>query len=36
MVGQVYPKGFDTKKENTMTHHNDITFPTELIEQVVE
>ena len=36
MVGQVYPKGIDTKKENTMTHQGDCTLPLELLEQVAE
>jgi putative transposase len=36
MVGQVYPKGYDTKKENTMTHQDDCTLPLELLEQIAE
>jgi transposase-like protein len=36
MVGQVYPKGIETKKENTMTHQDDCTLPAELLEQVAE
>ena len=33
-VGQVYPKGIDTKKENPMTYQGDFTLPTELLEQI--
>ena len=36
MVGQVYPKGNHTKKENTMTHQDDCTLPLELLEQIAE
>jgi len=32
----VYPKGYATKKENTMTYQDDFTLPTELLEQVAE
>jgi transposase-like protein len=32
----VYPKGYDTKKEHTMTYQDDFTLPTELLEQVAE
>jgi len=36
MVGQVYPKGYDTKKEDTMTHQNDCTLQAELLEQIAK
>ena len=36
MVGQVYPQGYATKKENTMTHQDDCTLPAELLEQIAE
>ena len=36
MVGKVYPKGIDTKKEHTMTHLNDCTLPAEFLEQGAE
>jgi hypothetical protein len=32
----VYPKGYYTKKEHTMTYQDDFTLPTELLEQVAE
>jgi transposase-like protein len=32
----VYPKGYNTKKEHTMTYQDHFTLPTELFEQVAE
>jgi len=32
----VYPKGYDTKKEHTMTYQDNFTLPTEILEQVAE
>jgi len=32
----VYPKGYDTKKEHTMTYQADCTLPNELLEQISE
>lgn len=32
----MYPKGYDTKKEHTMTYQADCTLPNKLLEQVSE
>ena len=34
MVGLVYPSGYHTKKENTMTYQSDFTLPSEIVEQI--
>lgn len=35
IVGQLYPKGYDTKKEHTMTYEADCTLPNELLDRQV-